>query len=110
MKKFRDIIKDDLKIKPRGNCFAVKEEKEKSQIKKIEFTLKNQDDFLILRQDENNHTLNLLNNFSTNESCDFIVFRIFNNELIIYYSEIKSSYSKENKEKALKQIKSSKLF
>lgn len=110
LKKFRDVIKDDLKIKPRGNCFAVKEEKEKSQIKKIEFTLKNQDDFLILRQDENNHTLNLLNNFSTNESCDFIVFRIFNNELIIYYSEIKSSYSKENKEKALKQIKSSRLF
>ncbi|MBZ7937036.1 hypothetical protein ACD575_04955 [Campylobacter sp. LH-2024] len=110
LKEFRDAIKDDLKIKPNGNCFIVKEEKEKSQIKKIEFTLKNQDDFLILRQIENKHTLSLLNSFSTNESCDFIVFRVHNNKLIIYYSEIKSSFSKENKGKALKQIKSSRLF
>ncbi|EAI3889861.1 hypothetical protein DYR41_07215 [Campylobacter jejuni] len=110
LKNFRNAITDDLKIKPKGNCFVIIEEKEKSKIKKIEFTLKNQDDFLILRQIENKHTLNLLNSFSTNESCDFIVFRIFNNELIIYYSEIKSSYNEENKEKALKQIESSKLF
>ncbi|MCV3482503.1 hypothetical protein [Campylobacter sp. CNRCH_2014_0184h] len=110
LKIFRNAIKDDLKIKPKGNCFVVKEEKEKSQIKKIEFTLKNQDDFLILRQIENKHTLSLLNNFPTNKSCDFIVFRIFNNDLIVYYSEIKSSYSEENKENALRQIKSSKLF
>ncbi|WP_279177062.1 hypothetical protein [Campylobacter insulaenigrae] len=110
LKNFRNAIKDDFKIKPKGNCFVVKEEKEESQIKKIEFTLKNQDDFLILKQIENKHTLNLLNSFPTNKSCDFIVFRIFNNELIIYYSEIKSSYSEENKEEALRQIKSSKLF
>lgn len=110
LKIFRNAIKDDLKIKPKGNCFVVKEEKEESQIKKIEFTLKNQDDFLILRQIENKHTLNLLSNFPTNKSCDFIVFRILNNELIVYYSEIKSSYSEKNKEDALRQIKSSKLF
>ncbi|EAL2830415.1 hypothetical protein A0Z62_04885 [Campylobacter lari] len=110
LKIFRDAIKDDLKIKPNGNCFIVFEKHEDSKIKKIEFTLKNQDDFLILRQDENKHTLNLLNSFSTNKSCDFIVFRILNNELIVYYSEIKSSLSKKNENEALEQIQSSRLF
>ncbi len=110
LKNFRDTIKDDLKIKPKGNCFIVTEKHEDSKIKRIEFTLKNQDDFLILKQIENKHALNLLNSFPTNKSCDFIVFRVYNDKLLIYYSEIKSSYSEENKSEALKQIESSKLF
>ena len=64
-----------------------------SAIKKIEFTFRNQDDVLIIKQVENQHTINMLHKHSTNKSCDFIIFRVVQNKLIAYFCEIKSSYN-----------------
>ena len=62
----------------------------------------------ILQQKPKTHTIKILENSSTDYSCDFIVFRIINNKLKIYFCEIKSSIN--FLDKALEQIASSKLF
>ncbi|RDU59692.1 hypothetical protein [Helicobacter sp. MIT 14-3879] len=43
-------------------------------------------------------------------SCDFIVLICKNKGLYIFFCEMKSSNNKENREKVLKQINSSKIF
>lgn len=63
LKNFRNAIHKDLKISPqngKSSCFVVREEKKESPIQKIEFTFKNQDDILIVRQQENRDTINIL--------------------------------------------------
>ena len=52
-----------------------------STIKQIHLIFKNQDDALILQQKPKTHTIKILENSSTDYSCDFIVFRIINNKL-----------------------------
>ena len=51
------------------------------------------EDVLIIKQVENQHTINMLHKHSTNKSCDFIIFRVVQNKLIAYFCEIKSSYN-----------------
>lgn len=93
LKDLRDALCDTLKITPKGSCFSIKEDSKESAIKKIEFTFRNQDDVLIIKQVENQHTINMLHKHSTNKSCDFIIFRVVQNKLIAYFCEIKSSYN-----------------
>lgn len=114
LKKFRNAIHKNLKISPqneKSSCFIVKEDKKESCIQRIEFTFKNQDDVLIIRQQENRYTINILEEFSTNCSCDFIIFMLDKKrDMRVYFCEIKSSYSDEYAEEACRQIHSSKLF
>lgn len=110
LKDFREAICDDLKIKPRGNSFKITEEKIESPIKEINFTFKNKDDVLILRQKEQTHTIRFFKgeSVSTDSHCDFIVFLKINDGLRICFCEIKPSV--EYIDKAALQLKSSKLF
>lgn len=114
LKNFRNAIHKDLKISPqnkKSSCFIVRERKKESPIQRIEFTFKNQDDVLIISQKENIHTINILEEFSTNCSCDFVIFMLDKKrEMRVYFCEIKPSYRKEYLEEACKQIQSSKLF
>ncbi len=122
LKDFRNAIHKDLKVEPqnkRSNCFIIKETKEQSTIKEIQFTFKNQDDILILKQDntddlKKNYTIaNLFQNNSpnTDKSCDFIVFlNSKDNGLEIFYCEIKSSICEDSQKEAMLQIESSQLF
>lgn len=114
LKDFRNAIHKDLKISPqneKSSCFIVREEKKESPIQRIEFTFKNQDDVLIIRQKENRDTINILEEFSTNCSCDFIIFILDKKRnMRIYFCEIKPSYTKKYLEEACGQIQSSKLF
>ncbi|ERJ26649.1 hypothetical protein [Campylobacter concisus] len=110
LKDFWEAICDDLKIKPHGNLFKITEEKKESPIKEINFTFKNKDDVLILRQKEKTHTIKFFkgNSVSTDSHCDFIVFLKINDGLRICFCEIKPSV--EYIDKAVLQLKSSKLF
>lgn len=114
LKDFRNAIHKNLRIDPQKNsssCFIVKEESQDSAIEKIEFTFKNQDNVLIIRQKENRDTINILKEFSTNCSCDFIVLMIDKTkEIRIYFCEIKSSCKEKYLKEAYEQILSSKLF
>lgn len=114
LKEFRNAIHKDLKISPqnkKSSCFIVREEKKESPIQKIEFTFRNQDDVLIIQQKENRDTINILEKFSTNCSCDFIIFILDKKrDVRVYFCEIKPSYSKKYLEEACGQIHSSKLF
>ncbi|WP_300718574.1 hypothetical protein [Helicobacter sp. UBA3407] len=114
LKNFRNAIHRDLKISPqneKSSCFIVRENKKESPIQRIEFTFKNQDDVLIIAQKENMHTINILEEFSTNCSCDFIIFILDKKKDVrVYFCEIKPSYSKKYLEEACGQIHSSKLF
>lgn len=110
LKDFMEAICDDLKIKPHGNLFTIMEEKTESPIKKINFTFKNKDDVLMLRQKEQTHTIKFFKgeNVSTDSHCDFIVFLRLKDGLRICFCEIKPSV--EYMDKAALQLKSSKLF
>lgn len=110
LKDLRDAIHKDLKINPTGSCFSIKEDSKESAIKKIEFTFRNQDDALIIKQVENQHTINMLHKHSTNKSCDFIIFRVVQNKLIAYFCEIKSSHHDKYAKEAYEQMQASKLF
>lgn len=110
LKDLRDAIHKDLKINPTGSCFSIKEDSKESAIKKIEFTFRNQDDALIIKQVENQHTINMLHKHSTNKSCDFIIFRVVQNKLIAYFCEIKSSHHDKYAKEAYEQMRASKLF
>ena len=112
LKAFRNAIHTSLKIAPRGSCFVVKEENKCSVIKKIEFTFKNQDDVVIIKQESNHPTKQLFQqerSEKSTESCDFIVL-IHKITTEIYFCEIKSRFTPDNCKKAIKQIKSSKIF
>lgn len=110
LKDFWEAICDDLKIKPHGNWFKITEEKKESPIKEINFTFKNKDDVLILRQKEKTHTIKFFkgDGVSTDSHCDFIVFLNLKDSLRICFCEIKPSI--EYMDKAVLQLKSSKLF
>ena len=110
LKDFVENICDDLKIKPHGNLFTIMEEKTESPIKKINFAFRNKDDVVILRQKEQIHTIKFFkgDSVSTDSHCDFIVFLNLRDGLRIYFCEIKSSI--EHIDKAVLQLKSSKLF
>lgn len=114
LKEFRNAIHKNLKISPqneKSSCFIVREEKKESPIQRIEFTFKNQDDVLIIRQQENRDTINILEDFSTNCSCDFIIFMLDKKrDARVYFCEIKPSCRKIYLEEAYGQIYSSKLF
>lgn len=113
-----EAIHQDLKIMPRGSCFIIEESKRESKIKKIELTFSNKDEVLILKQDKTdslkkNYTVENLfqdNNPNTNCCCDFIVFLNSNQQLTIFYCEIKTSGSQEYFKEAIRQNNSSRLF
>ncbi|XAK34133.1 hypothetical protein AAID95_08285 [Campylobacter coli] len=113
LQNFKNCLHNNLKAIQKGIYFVVKEQEEKSIIKEIDFGFKNKDDVLIIQQDINN-CLPITNLFGNDkdriESCDFIVLLIKNKELKIFFCEIKSSNSEDNREKAKRQIKSSKIF
>ena len=110
LKDFVENICDELKIKPCGNSFKITEEKKESFIKTINFTFKNKDDVVILRQKEQTHTIKFFkgDSLSTDSHCDFIVFLNLRDGLRIYFCEVKSSI--KHIDKAVLQLKSSKLF
>ncbi|WP_394950683.1 hypothetical protein [uncultured Helicobacter sp.] len=113
LQNFKNCLHGSLKAIQKGIYFVVKEQEEKSTIKEIDFGFKNKDDVLIIQQDINN-CLPITNLFGNDKdrikSCDFIVLLIKNKELKIFFCEIKSSNSEDNREKAKQQIKSSKIF
>lgn len=122
LKDFRNVIHKNLKIEPqnaKSSCFIVEEDKKESLIKRIQFTFKNQDDVLIIKQDKNeslkkNYTIENLfeqNSPNTNCCCDFIVFlKSKSNGLTIYYCEIKSCHCEQYLNEAIHQAESSRLF
>ncbi|WP_295144096.1 hypothetical protein [uncultured Campylobacter sp.] len=108
---FYNAIHNDLKIRPNGCYFTINENGNDSIIKKVRLKFKNKDDVLIIRQNEQKHTVkDILVNHSTDCCCDFILFMIRNGNLQIYLCEIKSSLCIEHKEKAIKQFKASFQF
>lgn len=113
LQNFKNCLHGSLKAIQKGIYFVVKEQEEKSTIKEIDFGFKNKDDVLIIQQDINN-CLPITNLFGNDKdrikSCDFIVLLIKNKELKIFFCEIKSSNSRKNREKAKRQIESSKIF
>ncbi|TLE14181.1 hypothetical protein LS72_009075 [Helicobacter apodemus] len=78
------------------------------------FNKGNTDDILIIQQDIKHKNCRpiekLFENKARVDSCDFIVLICKNKDSHIFFCEIKSSNSQKNREKALKQINSSKIF
>lgn len=113
LQNFKNCLHSSLKAIQKGIYFVVKEQEERSVIQEINFKFDQKDDVLIIQQDINN-CLPITNLFGNDkdriESCDFIVLLIKNKELKIFFCEIKSSNSEDNREKAKRQIKSSKIF
>lgn len=111
---FRSAIHHSLKAKEKNGCLCVSEQEESSSIKEIYFSKGNVDDVLIIQQDIKHNNCrpieNLFEKKTRVDSCDFIVLICKNKELHIFFCEIKSSNSQKNREKALKQINSSKIF
>ena len=111
LKRLKDSVCDSLKIKPNKQIFTIEEKESKSKIKKLIFTFKNKDDVFIIRQDPNQHTTSVLKKYSTNSSCDFVVFSMGKNKrLTICFCEVKSSYCEKIYKKAYEQVSSSYLF
>ncbi|MBR7118183.1 MAG: hypothetical protein IKC84_02270 [Helicobacteraceae bacterium] len=113
LKDFKNCLHSSLKAIQKERYFVVKEQEKESVIQEINFKFDQKDDVLIIQQDVKNcpSITNLFgNNKDKIESCDFIVLLIKNKELKIFFCEIKSSNSEDNKEKAKRQIKSSKIF
>lgn len=108
---FKESIHHALKAKEEGGKFRVSEQGNKSSIKDIYFN-KGNSDFLIIRQDDTacKAIENLFEGKNKMDSCDFIVLLCKNKKLHIFFCEIKSSISKENCQKALKQMRSSQIF
>lgn len=107
---FKKSIHGSLKIEDEEEyCVS---EQSKSKIKNIYFDKGNTDDILIIRQniEDCRPIENLFEEKTRIESCDFIVLICKNKDLHIFFCEIKSSNFLENREKALKQIRSSKIF
>ncbi|MCH5323169.1 MAG: hypothetical protein J1E31_06340 [Helicobacter sp.] len=110
---FKKSIHHSLKAKEEKGYLCVSEqESKKSTIKNIYFGKGNTDDILIIRQniEDCRPIENLFEGKTRIKSCDFIVFICKNRDLHIFFCEIKSSISKENCEKALRQIRGSKIF
>lgn len=109
---FKNSIHHSLKAKEVNGYLCVNEQEESSKVKSICFGKGNNDDILIIQQDVHNcrSIENLFENKSRVDSCDFIVFICKNTILHIFFCEIKSSNSKNNCNKALTQIASSKIF
>lgn len=113
LKDFKNCLHSSLKAIQKEIYFVVKEQEKKSVIQEINFKFDQKDDVLIIQQNVKNcpSITNLFgNNEDKIESCDFIVLLIKNKELKIFFCEIKSSNSEDNREKAKRQIKSSKIF
>lgn len=113
LQNFKNCLHGSLKAKQEEIHFTIVEQGKKSAIKEIDFSFKNKDDVLIIQQNIDN-CLPITNLFGNNgeriESCDFIVLLIKNKELKVFFCEIKSSNSRKNREKAKRQIESSKIF
>ena len=106
---FKESIHHTLKAKEVSGQFCVSEQEYTSIIKNIYFNKGNRN-FLIIRQDANCMAIkNLFEDKKILDSCDFIVL-LCKKKLHIFFCEIKSSMSKENCQKAFKQMRSSKIF
>lgn len=110
LKELSRKIDNKLKIVENGGVFLITEYARASIIKEIKFKFDNKDDVLIIRQKENEHTINFFNNKeqSTNLHCDFVVFLNTKSKFQICFCEIKSCNNEQ--EKAYNQTQSSKLF
>lgn len=109
---FYKEIHGDLKPIKNGHCFTIKEQESKSTVKEIAFNFKHSQDVILLQQKAGNCLAikNLFQEKTNLDSCDFIVLICKNREIKIFFCEIKSSINKENCNKAMKQINSSKIF
>lgn len=112
---FNKKIHPHLKPSKNGSVIIICEQEEKSVVKKICFHFKNYDDVVMIQQKRSGKKeclgiKNLLQHKPTLESCDFIALICKNKVLKIYFCEIKSINSKEHREKAIKQIKNSRIF
>ncbi|MBS4274999.1 hypothetical protein [Campylobacter vulpis] len=109
---FKNSIHHSLKAKEKNGCLCVSEQEESSVIGDIYFNKGNNDDILIIQQDITKCRAieNLFEKKSRVDSCDFIILICKNRNLHIFFCEIKSSNSQKNREKALDQINSSKIF
>lgn len=113
LQEFKNCLHRSLKAMQKDLHIAVKEQDEESVIQEINFKFANRDDVLIIQQDIKN-CLPIKNLFGNNDdridSCDFIVLLTTKGKLKIFFCEIKSSNTKETREKAKRQIESSKIF
>ena len=110
---FKNCLHGSLKAMQKGIHLVVKEQEEESVIQEITFKFAQRDNVLIIQQDIKNcpPITNLFgNNENRIESCDFIVLLTKNRDLKIFFCEIKSSNTRETREKAKRQIESSKIF
>ncbi|ARJ57386.1 hypothetical protein [Campylobacter cuniculorum] len=108
---FKISIHHSLKAKEKNGHLCISEKEESSIIKNISFKKGNNDDVLIIHQDANCPAIqNLFEKKAKLESCDFIVLICKNQNLHIFFCEMKSSISEKNCKKALEQINSSKIF
>ncbi|MBP3208248.1 MAG: hypothetical protein J6M21_08355 [Campylobacter sp.] len=109
---FYDSLHSTLKIDNNNNLFIIKEQGNKSSIKELHFTFENRQDVVIIQQKSGNcpALTNIFNGITNLKSCDFIVLIKDRNEIKSYFCEIKSSITKEQKDNAIKQIESSKIF
>lgn len=113
LKDFKNCLHSSLKAMQKNTYFVVKEQEKRSVIQEITFNFEKKGDVLIIQQDIKNCPP-ITNLFGDNgyriESCDFIVLLTNNKDFKIFFCEIKSSNTKETREKAERQIKSSKIF
>lgn len=111
LRKLRDAIIVHLKPKLKGKSFIIKENDSRSAIKEINLCFQNRDDVLVIQQDI--ETCKVIDNLFEGkrlESCDFIVLICKKTNLYVYFCEIKSSNTEDNRIKAMRQIQSSIYF
>ena len=111
LKRLRDTIIAHLKPKLKGKNFIIKENDSRSTIKEINLCFQNRDDVLVIQQDI--ETCKVIDNLFEGkrlESCDFIVLICKKTNLYVYFCEIKSSNTNNNRIKAMRQIQSSIYF
>lgn len=109
---FGNNLDHTLKINNNSSSFIIKEQGNESSIKELHFSFKNKQDVVIIQQKSGNCPAlkNIFSSIPNLKSCDFIVLIKDGNEIKNYFCEIKSSITQKQKDNAIQQIESSKIF
>lgn len=111
LKDFGEKIHRDLCATRRGKGFVVKESDLRSEIKEIEILFSKNDIVVVIQQRDNAcEAIQKLFEKRIPQSCDFIVLFCKKADLYIYFCEIKSLDTLENRSKTMKQIEGSQIF
>lgn len=109
--RFRDAIRDNLRVRPdeASGFYTINEDGAQSKISSLKLGFKGDDGVLVLSQGKECLAIKeIIVNTTWLKSCDFIVLLSMEGVAQPFFCEIKSSDN--NKHRALPQIKSSKIF